>query len=97
MNIYLLTPSWRMRYDIYTAAVVIAESEEAARVTCPSGYYLWVDKQWHVEHFDGTLQPEFRYDWPNNPLDEGAIEVRLVGTALPDSKPGVVCASYAAG
>jgi len=97
MNIYLITAIDDGRYDTYDSAVVIAESEDAARVTCPSDYYRWIDGQWHFVFADGRTEPDSRYDWPNNPLDSGVIEVRLVGTASSGSEPGVVCSSYNAG
>ena len=97
MNIYLITAKNHGGYDTYDSAVVIAESEDAARVTCPSDFYRWVDGQWHFVYADGAGEPDSRDDWPNNPLDHGSVEVRLVGIASPDSEPGVVCSSYNAG
>lgn len=96
MNIYLITSN-HAGYDTYGSAVVIAESENAARVTCPSGYYRWIDGEWHFVFKGVSRGPDARHDWPSNPLDPGAIEVRLVGTAAPGSVPGVVCSSYNAG
>ena len=97
MNIYLITAKNHGGYDTYDSAVVIAESEHAARVTCPSGYNRWIDGQWHFVFNDGRTEPNSRYEWPNNPLDPDVIEVRLVGAAAPGFVPGVVCSSYNAG
>ena len=97
MNVYLITAKNHGGYDTYDSAVVIAESEDAARVTCPSDYYRWIDGQWHFVFADGRTEPDSRCDWPNDPLDPGVIEVRLVGTAAPGSVPGAVCSSYNAG
>jgi len=97
MNIYLITAKNHGGYDTYNSAVVVAESEDAARVTSPSDYYRWIDGQWHFVFVDGRSEPVSRDDWPSNPLDPGVIEVRLVGTAAPGSESGVVCASFDAG
>lgn len=97
MNIYLITAIEDGGYDTFDSAVVIAESEDAARVTCPSDYYRWIDGQWHFVFDDGRIEPDSRRDWPNNPLDPGVIKVRLVGTAAPGEGPGVVCSSFNAG
>jgi len=98
MNIYLITANKNHGgYDTYDSAVVVAESEDAARVTSPSDYYRWVDGQWHFVYADGRTEPDSRYDWPNNPLDSGVVDVQLVGAAAPGSKAGVVCSSYNAG
>ena len=97
MNIYLITAKNHDGYDTYDSAVVIAESEDAARVTSPGDYYRWMDGQWHFVYDNGTTEPDSRDDWPNNPLEPGVIEVRFVGTAAPGSVPGVVCSSYNAG
>ena len=45
MNIYLITAKNHGGYDTYDSAVVVAESEDAARVTSPSDYYRWIDGQ----------------------------------------------------
>lgn len=97
MNIYLIIAKNHGGYDTYDSAVVVAESEDAARVTSPSDFYRWIDGRWHFVFLDGRSKPDRRGDWPNNPLDPGVIEVRLVGTATPGSKAGVVCSSYNAG
>lgn len=46
MNIYLITQYDNTGYDTYHNAVVIAESEEAARLTHPSGGEEWIDESW---------------------------------------------------
>ena len=95
MNIYLITAKNHGGYDTYDSAVVVAESEDAARVTSPSDYYRWIDGQWHFVYAYGSSEPErSRDDWPNNPLDSGVVDVQLVGAAAPGSEAGVVCSSY---
>lgn len=97
MNIYLITAKNHGGYDTYDSAVVVAESEDAARVTCPSDYYRWIDGQWHFVFDDGRSEPDWRRDWPNNPLDSGVIDVQLLGAAAPGLEAGVVCSSFNAG
>ena len=97
MNIYLITAKNHGGCDTYDSAVVVAESEDAARVTSPSKYYRWIDGQWHFVFLDGRSEPDSRDDWPNNPLDSGVVDVQLVGVAVPGSEAGVVCASFNAG
>jgi hypothetical protein len=46
MNIYLISQYENTGYNTYGAAVVIAESEEAARLTHPSGSEEWIDESW---------------------------------------------------
>ncbi len=50
MNIYLIRqPRHRVDYDTYDAAIVVAESEEAARLMHPDGYASdgsWDDHSW---------------------------------------------------
>ncbi len=52
MNIYLISQSENNNYDTYDSAVVIAESEDKAKIMHPSGkmdwdgksaYYSWAD------------------------------------------------------
>ena len=38
MNIYLISQEKNSGYDTYDSAVVCAENEEAAKLTCPSDY-----------------------------------------------------------
>jgi hypothetical protein len=46
MNIYLITQYENTGYNTYSNAVVIAESEEAARLTHPSGGDEWIEESW---------------------------------------------------
>jgi hypothetical protein len=46
MNIYLISQYENTGYSTYDTAVVIAESEEAARLTHPSGEEEWIDESW---------------------------------------------------
>ena len=46
MNIYLISQYENTGYNTYDTAVVIAESEEAARLTHPSGGEEWIEESW---------------------------------------------------
>jgi hypothetical protein len=46
MNIYLISQYENTGYIAYDTAVVIAESEEAARLTHPSGGEEWIEESW---------------------------------------------------
>lgn len=70
-------------YDTYDSAVVAAETAEVAATIHPSG---------------GKKIPKsdeiFWGDWTNDPLD---VKVKLLGDAVPETKEGVICASFNAG
>ncbi len=46
MNIYLISQYENTGFNTYDTAVVIAESEKAARLTHPSGEEEWIDESW---------------------------------------------------
>ncbi len=46
MNIYLIFQYENTGYNTYDTAVVIAESEEGARLTHPSGGEEWIEESW---------------------------------------------------
>ncbi|SCX40147.1 hypothetical protein [Nitrosospira sp. Nsp1] len=46
MNIYLISQYENTGFNTYNTAVVIAESEEAAQLTHPSGEEEWIDESW---------------------------------------------------
>jgi hypothetical protein len=71
-------------YDTYSSAVVAAETEDEARHTFPHSN---VKGEWWKE--DTTAFSEWTH--PNN------VIVNLVGEALPNTKAGVICASFHAG
>ena len=66
MNIYLISQSENGGYDTFDAAVVIAESEEAARNIHPSSWNTdWSDK--------------WDRSWASKPE---LVAVKLIGTAI---------------
>jgi len=95
MNLYLLTQDSVEGYDTFDSAVVAAPSEDAARCTHPVSYYTgdlsrdcWIDEPKSYAGHDEV------HGWPGKPSE---VTVRLIGTAVEDTKAGVICASYNAG
>lgn len=90
MNIYKISQYVNSGYDTYDSAVVYAESEDEARKLHPSGSQIqgfnppkvW----WEADYTYGS--------WADK-LDQ--VEVQLLGQALSDATPGVICASFNAG
>jgi len=100
MNIYLLHQNKREGYDTYDSCVVVAESEEAARLINPDGWTRWDGSRWidirqHADYATSNwIDNANRRSW-GIPDD---VEVELVGVATPDSVAGrVICASFNAG
>lgn len=81
MNLYLLFQNENDRYDTYDSCVVIAESEELAKLIHPNG-----------DKWNGEWEQFGNYSWahPDN------VKVKLLGTSV-DSKEQVVLASFNAG
>jgi hypothetical protein len=82
MNLYLITADTH-GYDVYSSAVVAANSYNDARHTHPSRLYTgdWWDDEEPVE------------SWALPPL----VAVRKIGVAAPGVERGVICASFHAG
>jgi hypothetical protein len=92
MKLWLISQSKEKGYDTYDSAIVAAETEEEARKTPPSEYYIWVD---------GILRrpknPEQEISYPCWATKIEDVTVAFLGEAAPDTKPGVICASFNAG
>ena len=91
MNIYLISCPINLGYDNYSSAVVVARSEQEARMLHPSGRYAWANGRWENECGDEAWDK-----WPNPP----AVNVRCIGMELPDQcsvEPRIILASYHAG
>lgn len=94
MNIYLVTQDVDNGYDTYDSFVVVAENEDIARHTSPSGHYAWKNNKWNFLFESGHYEPSYCSDWclPDQ------VEVTLIGKA--DDKyteTTVICASFNAG
>ena len=84
MNIYLIEQTVNQDYDTYDSAVVVAETEEEARLIHPNG--------------EDSLKivPEESYtDWDWCKLAD--VKVTLLGTLADSNIKGVICASFNAG
>lgn len=86
MKLWLIKRIDHVGYDEYDSAVVVAETEDAARLIHPTGSaYLWNGTIWK----DGN--------WSDNVwADPATLKVQEVGIASPGIT-GVVCASFNAG
>jgi hypothetical protein len=100
MNLYLLTQTVNNDYDTFDSAVVAAETEEEARLIHPRGdsEYDETMKDWfysaiRVNNFIVRVYEGKYGSWA--PIDK--VEVTYLGTAKPDTKEGVICASFNAG
>jgi hypothetical protein len=90
MEIYLLTQSSNQGYDTYDSCVVIASSQEEAKLMHPGHDHIWVGHTWK------SMGNSWCFDdrtWAN-PED---ISVEWIGTAPPDATPKVILASFNAG
>lgn len=93
MNLYLISQAENCAYDTYDSAVVAAPDEDAARLMHPNGRAKFSSKKgtWGSVWSD-RFQAD--YAWCKTPE---AVTVNLIGTALPGTEPGVICASFNAG
>lgn len=91
MNLYLLMQNDETGYDTYDSCVVVAKTEEAARMIYPNGN-IYGDRsydhnKWHNRYPSG--------DWTTDPEK---VSVTLIGKAAKDLKENsVVIASFNAG
>ena len=87
LGIYLLTQTQATGYDTYDSMVVIAASEEEARMIHP------YSKKGDV--FDSSQSTFDRCDaWAHSPED---VTAEKIGEALPSQEKGVILASFNAG
>lgn len=94
MNIYLVEQDVNNGYDTYDSFVVVAENEDVAKHTSPSGFYTWKNDTWNFCYSYGTYEPASQYGWC---LPED-VKVILIGKA--DKKyteTTVICSSFNAG
>ena len=94
LRLYLLTQTVVTDYDTYDSAVVCAESEDAARLIHPGD-----QSEWYAKHQPDKPPPN---PWPSGGSGTWAdrpdqVQVKCIGTAAPDIKPGLVLASFNAG
>lgn len=93
LYIYLVSRTNVGGYDTFDSFVVIAHTPSEAKATHPNSIdkYLCGYKHDTVPSLTSKVPP---YDsW----VGQDKVTVKLLGKASPDSKPGVVCASFNAG
>ena len=81
MRLYIISTNANDRFNAFSRAVVAAETEEDARKIHPDGRTVVADRE------------DYLGAWV--PLSQ--VEVDYLGDAKPDTKPGVILASYISG
>ncbi len=96
LNLYRISQGTNTEYDTYDMAIVVAKTEEEAKLIHPDmkttlqyGAYEYEEDEYGNSPIRYAL-----WKWVSNPNE---VAVELVGKALPGMKPGVVCASFNAG
>ena len=97
MKLYLVSQIENNSYDTYDSFVVVAASQEEARNTHPGDQLAWapderITKQAQVNA--SVLWCDTYSTWASSP---DKVEVKYIGDATPDMKPGIICASFNAG
>lgn len=85
MKLYLISQGDHNGYDTYDSAVVAAESEEKAAKIHPG---------LNSEYFDARKDWGVYGGWANS---HKSVDVKLIGEAAPNTKAGVILASFNAG
>lgn len=93
MKLYLICQDVNNNYDTYDSAIVAAKTEEEAKYIHPD--LLYSDKWWEkYEDRNGKpLKGDYRRSW-THPYH---VSVKLIGSAKPKTKKGVILASFNAG
>jgi hypothetical protein len=93
LKLWLISQDANSDWDTYDSAVVVADSEEAARLIFPADYDqppVWSGDAWRYAH--GSIMTSSGWTTPDN------VKAECVGIAADGLKAGdVVCASYNAG
>src|SRR3990167_5895026 len=97
MNIYKVEQNWNNDYDTYDSFVCIAENEQKARESYPSGFVTHTkDGKWYGTYTKGGEYEIIGDNWVRFE-DIGKLKVTLIGVANVDQNREVVCASFNAG
>ena len=92
LYIYLVSRTNVGGWDTFDSFVVVAHTSSEAKATHPNN----INKDLYGRHYKVPLLTSdlLRHDtW----VGQDKVTVKLLGKASPDSKPGVVCASFNAG
>lgn len=81
MKLWRISQSANPGYDTYDSAVVAAETEQQARETEPS---RWDEEEVYPTCTTSWCAPEY-------------VTAEYIGEAKPDTRPGVILASFNAG
>jgi hypothetical protein len=83
MKLWLISQTKNQGYDSFDSAIVVAESEDAARNIHP------------LEN--GSFENPIHIDMWVSSHDLDHVSVRYIGEAIPGTKAGVILASFNAG
>lgn len=86
MKLWLLSQGVHCSYDTFDSMVVAAETEENARKIHP-------EETWEIPGNDGWANGG-SFTWANFP---DQVDVEYLGDAAPETKAGIILASYNAG
>lgn len=90
MKLFLISQDTNIDYDIFDSAVVVAESEEQARMIQPA--CIWSTHRDILEYSNTLWNKPYRGGtWINSPKD---VKVEYLGEAKEGTKISVICASY---
>jgi len=105
MLLYLITQKDNVGYDVYTGAVVVADSEHTARHMHPGSSYnvstnngrktpiqIWVPER-HAWLYSDELTDPDAYS-PDDWVPPSKVIVKLIGVAVGEPTRGVVLASW---
>lgn len=93
--IYKISQTKNDDYDTYDSAIVVAESEEKAKLIHPNGFYICEDGIFYRYSY----HEKFVSRWKDESWCElNHVKAELIGTASDDLECGaVICASFNAG
>lgn len=92
MLIFRISQTSNREYDTYSSAIVVASSEEEARMTHPQGDLVWNHEIGSWCYDDDTTVASWSVSWVN----PEQVEVELIGVAHQPGKR-ILCASFHAG
>lgn len=90
MNLYLITATAPISYDVWHGAVVVAKTKGEAMKIHPNGQHTWIKGKWRDK--DGQIK-----GWDMDWVPRAKVEVEFLGPAKHKAKAGVVLGSFTAG
>ena len=91
MNIYKISQEYNWEWDVYSSAIVIAESEEAAKLIHPDVDVSWNGTEWvydDTEEYYGSSYPNLNW------CHTDKVKVELICTTTDDIAQTVISTDY---